>query len=470
VAQLGNSGSLAVAANQPVVPLNPTQFGLFFEEISHSGDGGLYAELVRNRSMKEDDRSPVHWSAVTSGAAQAAASLDFAQPFDAADDRSLQLGITSVAAGERAGVANDGYWGIPVKAHETYRVSLFAMASAGFKAPLDVSIESADGSHVWAHTRLTGVGTSWSQLQGVMTASGSSPTSAANRLVVSVAGPQSGVSLWLSQVSLFPPTFGGQANGFRPDLVQTLAAIHPGYLRFPGGNYLEGNTIATRFNWKDSIGPTWQRPGHLDDAWGYWSTDGLGLLEYLELCDDLGVTPMLGAWAGYTLRGTVVPQGQLQPYVQDALDELQYATGSTDTPWGALRARDGHPKPFHVGFVEVGNEDFFDRSGSYTAYRYPMFYDAIKAAYPQIQVIATTPVRSRPMDVLDNHYYNSPQWFVDNAHLFDNAPRDGTRILAGEYAALQGTPTGRWGTAREPAWSPSQSRRAPGRPQVVPGL
>jgi alpha-L-arabinofuranosidase len=156
---------------------------------------------------------------------------------------------------------------------------------------------------------------------------------------------------------------------------------------------------------------------------------------------------MLGVWAGYTLSGTVVPQGQLQPYVQDALDELQYATGSVDTPWGAQRARDGHPKPFKVGFVEVGNEDFFDRSGSYDAYRYPMFYDAIKAAYPQIQVVATTPVTSRAMDVLDNHYYNTPQWFVDNDHLFDTVPRGGTKILAGEFAALQGTPTGTLGAA-----------------------
>jgi alpha-L-arabinofuranosidase len=151
---------------------------------------------------------------------------------------------------------------------------------------------------------------------------------------------------------------------------------------------------------------------------------------------------MLGLWAGYTLNGTVVPQSQLQPYVQDALDELQYATGSVDTPWGALRARDGHPKPFTVNYVEVGNEDFFDRSGSYNAYRYPMFYDAIRAAYPQMNVVATTPVTARPMQVLDNHYYNNPQWFVDNANLFDTMPRNGTRILAGEYAALQGTPTG----------------------------
>jgi alpha-L-arabinofuranosidase len=154
------------------------------------------------------------------------------------------------------------------------------------------------------------------------------------------------------------------------------------------------------------------------------------------------MTPMLGVWAGYTLTGTVVPQDQLQPFVQDALDEMEYATGPTTSTWGALRARDGHPKPFAVPYVEVGNEDFFDRSGSYDAFRYPMFYDAIKAAYPQTKVIATTPVTSRPMDVLDNHYYNNPQWFVDNRQIFDAFDRNGPRILVGEYAATQGSPTG----------------------------
>jgi len=442
VVALANAGTLDVQAGVQDAAINPTQFGAFFEEINHSGDGGLYAELVRNRSLKEDDHSPVHWSAVAGGSARAAVSLDFAQPLNTADDRSLRLDVTGAAAGERAGAADDGYWGIPVRAGETYQVSLFAKASAGFDRPLDVSIESADGSQVWARTRLQGVGTDWRQLEGRLTASRSAPASAQNRLVVSVAGPVANASVWLDQVSLFPPTFDGQANGLRPDLATMIGAIHPGFLRFPGGNYLEGATIATRFDWKQSIGPISQRPGHLDDAWGYWSTDGLGLLEYLEMAEDLGATPMLGVWAGYTLNGTVVPQDQLQPYVQDALDEIQYATGSTDTPWGARRAQDGHPRPFTVPFVEIGNEDFFDRSGSYNTYRYPMFADAIRSAYPQIRLVATTPVTSRPMDVLDNHYYNDPQWFVDNAHLFDAAPRTGPRILAGEYAATQGSPTG----------------------------
>ena len=152
---------------------------------------------------------------------------------------------------------------------------------------------------------------------------------------------------------------------------------------------------------------------------------------------------MLALWAGYTLNGTVVSQADLQPYVQEALDEIQYAIGPTSTPWGAKRAADGHPAPFDLHIVEVGNEDFFDQSGSYNAYRYPMFYDAIRAAYPQLGIVATAPVSSRPMDVLDNHYYsNDPTFFAENAHLFDTASRTGPKILVGEYAATQGTPTG----------------------------
>ncbi len=225
--------------------------------------------------------------------------------------------------------------------------------------------------------------------------------------------------------------------------MRKLAALQPGYFRVPGGNYLEGNTIDTRFDWTTTIGPIEGRPGHFNSAWGYWSQDGMGLLEYLELAEQLHAQPLLAVWAGYTLNGTVVPQASLAPYVQDALDEIRYATGPVASPWGARRAADGHPAPFDLKMVEIGNEDQFDRSGSYNAYRYPMFYDAIKAAYPDLELVATTPVSSRPMDVLDNRYYDSdPTFFASNAHLFDSASRTGPKIIVGEYAATQGTPTG----------------------------
>jgi alpha-L-arabinofuranosidase len=246
-------------------------------------------------------------------------------------------------------------------------------------------------------------------------------------------------------VSLFPPTYRNRENGLRPDLVDLLQGMKPKILRFPGGNYIEGNTIATRWDWKTTIGPVWTRPGHQNSAWGYFSDDGLGLLEYLRLAEDLDATPVLGVWAGYTLNGTVVAEADLGPYIQDALDLVEYVTGPISSTWGAKRAADGHPAPFKAPYLEIGNEDWLDRSGSYEAYRYAAFYDALKAAYPEIKLIATTQVTSRPMDVLDLHYYESESWFENASTMFDSYDRSGPQIFVGEYAGTAsagGLPTG----------------------------
>ena len=182
-------------------------------------------------------------------------------------------------------------------------------------------------------------------------------------------------------VSLFPPTYHGRPNGNRIDIMEKLAAMRPAFLRFPGGNYLEGNRIETRFDWKKMIGPLVDRPTH-PTTWSYHSTDGMGLLEFLEWCEDLHMQPLLGIYAGYSLGGQVVKPGpDLDPYVQEGLEEIEYVTGGTDTKWGAVRARDGHPAPFTLRYVEIGNEDNFDRARTYDG-RYAQFYKAIKAKYP----------------------------------------------------------------------------------------
>jgi alpha-L-arabinofuranosidase len=308
---------------------------------------------------------------------------------------------------------------------------------------LTVDLES-DSGQVWASTTISGVTGDWIRYTTTLRTGPNAPSSLENRFAISTAGaPAAGQTLWFTLVSLFPPTYDNAPNGFRIDLMRKLAALRPGYFRVPGGNYLEGDTIDTRFDWEQTVGPIQDRPGHFNSAWGYWSQDGMGLLEYLELAEQLHAQPLLAVWTGYTLTGTVVPQNQLAPYVQQAVDEIQYATGSTSTKWGHQRALDGHPAPFDVRMVEVGNEDFFDTSGSYNAYRYPMFYDAIKAADPQLKIVATTPVTSRPMDVVDEHYYNNdPSYFASNAHLFDTVSRSGPKVIVGEYATTQGTPTG----------------------------
>ncbi len=298
---------------------------------------------------------------------------------------------------------------------------------------------------MYASSTIAGVTGSWAKYTTTLTVPKGVARSLTNRFVISTSDPSAaGSTLWFDIVSLFPPTYDGVSDGLRIDLMDKLGALHPGYFRVPGGNYLEGDTIDTRFEWSNTVGPIEDRPGHFNSAWGYWSQDGMGLLEYLEMAEQVGARPLLAVWAGYTLNGTVVPQAQLAPYVpgRGQRDPLR-GRPVTTTSWGAMRAMDGHPQPFDLLGVEVGNEDFFDSSGSYNAYRYPMFYDAIKAAFPGMPVVATTPVTSRPMDMLDEHFYNNdPQYFAENAHLFDGASRSGPKVIVGEYATTDGTPTG----------------------------
>ncbi|HZI33286.1 MAG TPA: alpha-L-arabinofuranosidase C-terminal domain-containing protein, partial [Candidatus Binatia bacterium] len=252
-------------------------------------------------------------------------------------------------------------------------------------------------------------------------------------------------TVWLGFVSLFPPTWDNQPNGFRPDLMRMLVDLNPKFLRFPGGNYVEGDTVGERFDWKKTIGPVEDRHGH-QCPWGYRSTDGMGLLEFLKWCEDMKAEPVLAVYAGYSLRGDHInPGSDLEPFVQDALDEIEYVTGDTNTTWGARRAQDGHPAPFKLTYIEIGNEDWFDKSGSYDG-RFAQFYDAIKAKYPRLKLISTigndqpetSHVHSRQPDMLDEHYYRSVGEFIrmspDYAKKYD---RNGPEIFVGEWAAYE---------------------------------
>jgi alpha-N-arabinofuranosidase len=225
--------------------------------------------------------------------------------------------------------------------------------------------------------------------------------------------------------------------------MQMLVDLHPAFLRFPGGNYLEGDTIETRFDWKKTIGPLEDRHGH-QCPWSYRSTDGLGLLEFLEWCEDMKAEPVLAVYAGYSLKGVHVNPGtDLEPFVQEALEEIEYVTGDRTTKWGARRAKDGHPAPFKLTYVEIGNEDWFDKSGSYDQ-RFAQFSDAIKARYPHLKTISSVGneqpekarVHSRKPDMTDEHYYLSTDEFLrrspDYAREYD---RTGPEIFVGEWAA-----------------------------------
>lgn len=439
VSASGQPVVLHIDASHVTAHVSPLLYGLMTEEINYSYDGGLYAELIRNRTFQDDARTPVHWSLVQAGGAAGSMALDRGEPLDRALPVSLRLDVTNVPAGGRVGVANDGYWGMAVRPHTTYRASFYAKAAPGFSAPITVALVSSRDGHVFAQATVPEIGLAWHRYTARLQ-TGDVPETKDARFVVSTTGTG---RLWLDLVSLFPPTWNNRPNGNRIDLMQLLANLHPKFLRFPGGNYLQGRTLATRFNWKHTIGPLADRPGHYDDSWGYRSSDGMGLLEFLEWCQDLKMQPVLGVFAGFTLRGVALKAGPaLQPYVQDALDEIEYVTGSTATKWGARRARDGHPAPFPLHYVEVGNEDFFDRvPGSYDQ-RFAQFYDAIKAKYPRLQVIATMPVKSRVPDLLDEHFYpEKAEVFESAATLYDAKPRTGPKIFVGEWATRIGIPT-----------------------------
>ena len=428
---------LQIHAGQPGVRVSPMLYGLMTEEINHSYDGGLYAELIQNRVFKDDPATPVHWSLVQDGGGTGAMALDTAQPLSTALDTSLKLTVTVASgAAQRVGVANDGYWGIPVKPNTRYRASFYARAADGFHGPLTLSMESRDGATVYARAQVPKIVEGWHQYSIGLAAKAAAPTEA-TRFVISANSPG---TVWLNLVSLFPPTYNNRPNGNRIDLMQRLAAMKPAFLRLPGGNYLEGRAIAQRFAWKDTLGPLTERPGHLG-PWRYRSSDGMGLLEFLEWCEDLHMEPVLAVFAGYALNHEhAAPGEELAPFVQEGLDEIEYVTGSAKTKWGAERARDGHPAPFPLHYVEIGNEDQYDPSHSYDG-RYAQFYDAIKAKYPQLQVIATAGVKSRTPDVIDEHYYRSPQSFENDAHHYDGYKRTGPKIFVGEWASQSGRPT-----------------------------
>jgi alpha-N-arabinofuranosidase len=464
-AQSAGSAVLRIDAGKVAAHVSPKLYGLMTEEINFSYDGGLYAELVRNRSFMEDAKEPVHWTLVQEGGGTATMALDPSQKFNDAIPTSLKLTITqaSAAVSQRVGIANEGFWGIPVRPNTRYRASFYAKAGAGFSGPITISIVSNQGATVHASAQVPGLTDAWRKYE-VALSTGNAPVSAANHLLISAAAPG---AVWFNMVSLFPPTFEGRPNGNRPDIMRLLADMKPAFLRFPGGNYLEGGTIATRFDWKKTIGDISQRPGHMDDAWHYWSSDGMGLLEFLQWCEDLRMEPLLAVYAGYSMNRQglqrVAPGRDLEPYVQEALDEIEYVTGSASTIWGARRVKDGHPAPFPLTYVEIGNEDNFDRAGggTYDA-RYAQFFDAIKAKYPKLQVIATTPVTTRTPDVIDEHYYrNSEDQMASYAHMYDDRSRSGPKVFVGEWATRVGRPTPNMSAALgDAAWMTGMERNS----------
>src|SRR5579871_6611045 len=336
--------TFTVDASHAAGTVSPRLYGLMTEEINHSYDGGLYAELIRNRNFLDNSSEPTHWSVVNGDGTAAMIALDNTKPFNDKLTTSLRLTVGQASGRNPAGVANSGYWGIPVLPHSHYSALILARAGANFTGSITVSIVSDDGKTVYASQKITGLLPEWRRFTAVLKTGGVTPTANAH-FVMTLDKPG---TVWFGMVSLFPPTWNDRPNGLRKDIMQMLVDMNPKFLRFPGGNYVEGDTIPTRFNWKETIGPVSERHGHRG-PWGYRSTDGLGLPEFLKWCEDMGAEPVLAVYAGYSLRGEHVNAGsELEPYIQDALDEIEYVAGSEITQWGAKRVKDGHPAPFKL--------------------------------------------------------------------------------------------------------------------------
>jgi len=472
---------LTLDFTQPGANVSPILYGLMTEEINHSYDGGLYAELIRNRIFKDNKTKPEGWSLVQQDtASRASIKLIAADPDNVPFDERRHsintalttcLRLTVAKGGSRVGVANEGYWGIPVKPSTTYKASFYMKGTGSMQfprrpgmparpqnatpapvienntaGPITVTIESNDGKTVYATGTITlEKSTFWKKYEVTLTTAANVEPTADARFVIST--DRTGL-YYFNLVSLFPPTYNNRPNGNRIDLTQMMVDMKPKFLRFPGGNFLEGPDFENAFPWKTTLGPIDNRPGH-KGSWGYRPTDGMGLYEFLMWCEEIGAEPVLGVYAGYSLNGDHVDAGPLlKPYVEDALDEIEYVTGDKSTYWGAKRAADGHPEPFKLTYVEIGNEDWFDRTNSYDG-RFKQFREAIEKKYPQLTCISTITdtqnpdlkVTGKKPDVMDEHYYRNSWEMFANASQYDKYDRKSSKVFVGEWATREGAPT-----------------------------
>jgi len=444
---------IEIQAGEPGHAVSPLLHGIFFEDINYGADGGLYAELVQNRSFEHAEHFYAYGK-VTRGDAAGDLSIETEQPLNTKNPHYLRLSVRK--AGQGFGVANYGYGGIAVKAGETYFASVHFRADAAFTGDVNVALEDETG-------RVIADGCFGAPPQGEW-GSFSLPLKAAvtalhARLVLTATAAG---RVDLDVISLFPEhTFKNRPNGVRADLAQMLADMKPAFLRFPGGCIVEGMDLPNRYRWKDTIGDVAERPQNWNrwqdairdqKAPQYYQTYGLGFFEYFQLCEDLGAEPLPILNCGMACQfqsKQLVPLEQLDPFVQDALDLVEFANGDASTPWGAKRAALGHPAPFNLKMLGVGNEQW----GEQYFERYPIFYQAIKAKYPGIRIVtgagpgvdggdsdrfklAWGKFKSgTPADLVDEHYYRPPQWFLENATRYDAQDRYGPKIFAGEFAA-----------------------------------
>ena len=428
--------------------IDDTMYGVFFEDINRAADGGLYAELVQNRSFEYSTADNSSYTPLTSWTVDGTAQV----VNDGGRLNERNRNYLSLGAG--SSVTNAGYnTGIHVEAGKKYDFSVWARADS--RTALTVSLQDTDGSLATART-VAVTRSGWTQYRLTLTATRPSST---GRLTVASPGAAA-----LDMVSLFPrDTYRGEPNGLRKDLAEKIAALHPGFVRFPGGclvntgsmdDYSEASGYQRKrsYQWKDTVGPVETRATNAN-FWGYNQSYGLGYYEYFRLSEDIGAMPLPVVPALVTGCGqnqAVVDEALLQRHIQDTLDLIEFANGPASSTWGKVRARMGHPKPFHLTHIEVGNEE--NLPNEFFA-RFKEFRAAIQAKYPDIQVISNSGPddsgttfdtawqlnRDAKVDMVDEHYYNSPQWFLQNNDRYDSYDRGGPKVFLGEYASQGNT-------------------------------
>ncbi|MEO0055420.1 MAG: hypothetical protein RLZZ50_1367 [Verrucomicrobiota bacterium] len=433
-----DSAAITILLDQPGIRISPTLYGLFHEDWAYAADGGLYPEKIRNRSFLYPD-VPQYWSLLRTGTAVAFMATDGADTLNSARERSLRLDVASLGADGRAGVVNPGYDGIAVDKGASYDLTVFARVSADFSGPLVARLELPDGSTDAEYT-LTDAGPAWKKFTATLVSPVTEPRA---RLVIEARSPG---SVWLGMVSLFPKdTWKNRPNGLRPDLMRLLDDTRPAFLRFPGGSLVNTGSPATGgWPWKDTIGPVEQRRANLNVWQGYRRTWGLGFHEYLQMAEDLGAEPVFSIHAGTTHVEAPLME-RMGPWVQSALDALEYANGPVTSRWGKLRAENGHPEPFNLRYLGLGNEE----GGKEYQERFPLFYDAIKARHPEVKIITSAgniqaDFDGRKPDINDIHWYGHFDGAIDFSRRFDTQKDRAAapRVFVGEYAVNDGNGRG----------------------------